>query len=267
MRRVLSIALLLTVLVGPPAALADSGGSSDPPGWRIAAGVQIYLGGYRRSSSPYTWRQMDASSGLDRFDRDLPIEKVIAGVRYRLYQRIGLGSTVLVWIPQRTREQLAFDGRAYVSRLLPAPSLDAAPPLDAGIVTVGTWFWTTTAWRPLRVTAQVPGPSGIVWATTTATPARLLIDPGDGSAPVVCDGPGRPWLPEHGDEATSECMHTFRHSSVLAPDGRAFPAVVSIEWQVTWTSSSGAGGVLAPITTTTGVPITVREIQAIVTSP
>lgn len=271
MPRTLSACIALLVMVaGQPAAGASGDGTSEPSTWRIAAGVQVYLGGYQRSSSPYTWRQMDRSSGLDRYEGDLPIEKVIGGVRYRLYQRTGLGSTVLVWIPQRTRQQLGFDGRAYLSRILPAPAVGLAPPAGAGIATVGTWFWTTTPWVPVRVTAQVPGPNGMVWATTTATPTRLVVDPGDGAlgdGPVVCDGPGRPWTPGLGDDAVSDCMYAYRHSSVLAPDGARFPAVVGIEWDVRWISSSGAGGALAPITTTTHVPITVREIQAIVTSP
>jgi hypothetical protein len=65
----------------------------------------------------------------------------------------------------------------------------------------------------------------------------------------------------------SQCMYTYRHSSVLADDGQAFRASMSIEWDVSWTSSTGASGVLAPMSTTTAAPIVVREIQAIVTSP
>lgn len=275
MSRIVSLGIALFVMLSSPALAAsdhsgDIGtGSSDPSGWTIAAGVQVYRGGYRRSSSRYTWRQMDAPSGLDRYDGDRPIEKVVSGVRYRLYQRSGNGVTTLVWVPERTAQQLGFDGRAYLARILPAPDVGTAPPPGDGIVTVGMWFWTTTAWEPLRVTAQVPGPQGTVWSTTTATPVRLAVDPADasGSTPFVCEGPGHRWAPGLGDEVASDCSYTYRHSSVLAPDGTAFPAVVSIEWEVSWTSSSGAGGTLDPITTTTRVPITVREIQAIVTSP
>ncbi len=235
----------------------------------------MYQGGWSGTRSACTWVLLDASAALDRFDRDQPIEKSLAGVPYRLYVRTCAASDQaiadqLVWIPQRSPDALAFDGRAYLSRIVPRPEIGAAPPTGAGIAQVGMWFWTGTPFEPMSVTAWVPGPTGVVWATTTATPVRLVVDPGDGelgTGPLVCDGPGEVWLPDYGDELVSHCMYTYRHSSVLADDGEAFRASVSIEWDVAWTSSTGASGVLAPMSTTTVVPIVVREIQAIVTSP
>ena len=250
-------------------------GSSDPGSGSIAAGVAVYRGGWSGTRSACTWALLDASAALDRFDRDLPIEKSLAGVPYRLYVRTCAASdqgTVdqLVWIPQRSPGALAFDGRAYLSRIVPRPEIAAAPPTGEGIAQVGMWFWTGTPFEPMSVTAWVPGPNGVVWATTTATPVRLVVDPGDaelGTGPLVCDGPGHMWRPEYGDDLVSQCMYTYRHSSVLADDGQAFRASMSIEWDVSWTSSTGASGALAPMSTTTAAPIVVREIQAIVTSP
>ena len=250
-------------------------GISDPGSGSIAAGVAVYQGRWSGTRSACTWVLLDASAALDRFDRDQPIEKSLGGVPYRLYVRTCPASDQgpadqLVWIPQRSPDALAFDGRAYLSRIVPRPEIGAAPPTGEGIAQVGMWFWTGTPFEPMSVTAWVPGPTGVVWATTTATPVRLVIDPGDGdlgTGPLVCDGPGEIWLPEYGDELVSQCMYTYRHSSVLAVDGEAFRASVSIEWDVAWTSSTGASGALAPMSTTTIAPIVVREIQAIVTSP
>ncbi|MGD9703340.1 MAG: hypothetical protein AB7Q42_00150 [Acidimicrobiia bacterium] len=232
--------------------------------------MTVYLGGWRGTRSSCTWDPLDASAALDRFERDQPIEKILDGIRYRLYVRTCAATDQLVWIPQRGPGALAFDGRSYLARILPRPEIGAAPPTGEGVAQVGMWFWTSTPWEPMSVTAWVPTPNGAVWATTTATPVRLVVDPGDGGlgdGPLVCDGPGQPWLPEYGDELASTCMYTYRHSSVLAEDRQAFRAGMTIEWDVWWTSSSGAGGELAPIRTTTPTPIVVREIQAIITSP
>ena len=235
----------------------------------------MYRGGWSGTRSACTWALLDASAALDRFDRDQPIEKSLAGLPYRLYVRTCAASDQgfvdqLVWIPQRSPDALAFDGRAYLSRIVPRPEIGSAPPAGEGIAQVGMWFWTGTPFEPMSVTAWVPGPTGVVWATTTATPVRLVVDPGDaelGTGPLVCDGPGQIWRPEYGDDLVSQCMYTYRHSSVLADDGQAFRASMSIEWDVSWTSSTGASGALAPMSTTTAAPIVVREIQAIVTSP
>ena len=120
----------------------------------------------------------------------------------------------------------------------------------------------------MSVTAWIATPSGVLWSTTTATPASLLFDPGDaawGTGPVTCSGPGTPWTTDRGATATSPdgCDYTYRHSSVRGPDGSTFPSVTTIVWSGSWTSSTGAGGVIGPIRTWTGVPVTVREIQAV----
>jgi hypothetical protein len=276
MRRAVRCAVALAVVVtavlarGAVEAHADEFGGSDQSSGSIAAGVQIYSGGWRGTGTSCTWKQMTASAALDRFDRDLPIEKVVNGVRFRLYERTCGSRVTLVWIARRAPRALGGDGRAYLSRILPAPVIATAPPAAHGVVQDDMWFWTPTAWQPMSVTAWIPGPMGPVWATTTATPARLVIDPGDrglGTGPLVCPGPGQPWAPELGDAAVSECAYAYPHSSVLAPGGHAFTARMSIEWDVSWTSSSGAGGALAPLRTAATTGVTVGEIQAVVISP
>ena len=268
----IAVAVIVTavVLSSAPAARADEFGGSDPASGSIAAGVQIYTGAWRGTGTRCTWKQMTASAALDRFDRELPIEKVANGVRLRLYERTCGTRVQLVWIAQRAPRALGLDGRAHLSRILPTPTIATAPPAAHGVVKDAIWFWTTTAWQPMSVTAWIPGPNGPVWATTTAVPGRLVVDPGDGglgTGPAVCTGPGQPWTPDLGDDAVSTCAYTYPHSSVLAPGVHSFPARMSIEWDVSWTSSSGAGGPLAPLRTSAAAAITVGEIQAVVTSP
>ena len=103
------------------AVVFDEFGGSDQSSGSIVAGVQIYSGGWRGTGTSCTWKQMTASAALDRFDRDLPIEKVVNGVRFRLYERTCGSRVTLVWIARRAPRALGVDGRAYLSRILPAP--------------------------------------------------------------------------------------------------------------------------------------------------
>ena len=73
-----------------------------------------------------------------------------------------------------------------------------------------------------------------------ATPTALVFDPGDGSAPVTCDGPGRPWTEADGSDPPSAgaCGYMYR---AVTPNG-PLTATTSIQWSVAWTSNVGAGG-------------------------
>ena len=150
---------------------------------------------------------------------------------------------------------------------IPKPSLGLSPPLSSLIVRFDTWLWTDPAsFAPVSVSSSVQTINGPLSATVTAEPLRLVFDPGEpGSAPVVCVGPGQPWLPIYGDDAESACMYSYRHSSEIEPSG-TFTARWSTVWRVTWTSSNGGGGVLADeYLTTTEMALTVKEVQVLVT--
>jgi hypothetical protein len=109
--------------------------------------------------------------------------------------------------------------------------------------------------------AQIPG----LAVTATATPGRLVFTPGEpGGDAVTCAGPGIIVRSADQFPATSPaCSYEYQHASSIA--GGKFAATLTIEWDITWTSSTGAGGTLAPATTTAGVAVPVREVQAIVT--
>ena len=140
-----------------------------------------------------------------------------------------------------------------------------SPPAGAGVVNVGVWLWTD-ARQFVRhsVTAWVPTPAGNVWSTTTATPVNLVFASGEpGAAPVVCAGPGTPWTDGEADDAVSDCMFTYRHSSSIAPAG-AFATTMSIVWHVNWAASDGTSGELPDLVTATGAQVTINVIQALV---
>ena len=94
-------------------------------------------------------------------------------------------------------------------------------------------------WRPVTVTATAAGVS----ATATATPTVLSFDPGDGSAPVSCTGPGRAWVfgqDKNFDPAPGGCSYAYPRSSYGFPEGMV-TATYAITWQVTWSATGRAG--------------------------
>jgi len=274
MRRMRAAAMVVVLLgwavfgaAGPAGADGSSGGgSSDPGSGSIAAGVYVYWGRWSGRHSSCVWTPYTGDTAVDdRLSHD-PVTKVVGGDRYTLFTQTCPGALErLVWIGPGTPRVLVGDARDALARRLPRPEPATAPDAVSVFVTVPMWFWTATAWADESVTAWVPTPTGgTVWATTTATPARLRLDPGDGSPVVECAGPGEPWTEGFGDEATSECSHVFQHSSLMAPDGAAFRGSLSIEWDVSWTSSTGGGGPLEPLVTSSPVTFQVGEIQAVV---
>lgn len=266
-RTIVTLAALVAAVTFSDASVqADSSGGAG--GGEIWAGVQ-------------TGRAPDAS-GTDasdcRWRPTLPHDAVIGGqgpvlrttggVTYQLFDRVCPTGTTLHWIPRLTPSALAEHAADLLRARLPGPRPGFAPAADGAVVHVGVWFWTDpTVWHPMSVTAWVPTPSGPLWATTTARPSALVLDPGDGelgTGPTTCPGPGDVWQPADGDTTASACSYTYRHSSAARASGR-FAARVAIEWRISWTSSTGDGGPLDGHTTWATQPVTVAEIQALVT--
>jgi hypothetical protein len=107
-----------------------------------------------------------------------------------------------------------------------------------------TWFWIDpAAWQPQRATDT----DGALTVTLVATPADLVIDPGDGSAPVDCHGPGTPYRPGHDDAwATSTCGHTYTTPSSRQPGGITTTRSTLV-WRFAWIASDGTTGTLADL--------------------
>jgi len=123
-------------------------------------------------------------------------------------------------------------------------------------VQLWTWVWAGE-WQPLARTVELRGVS----ATVTATPTSLSFDPGDGSAPVTCQGPGRPWTAADGSNPPSAggCGYMYRS---VTPDG-PLTATTSIEWSVEWTSNVGAGGAFPALSTQATSSFLVEQIQMV----
>jgi hypothetical protein len=190
------------------------------------------------------------------------------GVVWQLFFRDCGGQRQWVWIPNLSPQQLAPLARDQVTRLLPKPDAIFSPDFlhrtlnRFTLVRIPTLFAVPAAqWAPVSAQAQIPGLS----VTATATPGRLEFMPGEpDGATVTCVGPGL--IVRSADEFPANpppCSYEYQHASSIA--GGTFPATLTIEWDITWTPSTGTGGTLAPATTTVGVAVPVREVQALVT--
>jgi len=276
--RKLTIATVVVFLgaLSSEAHAGDSiGGSSTSTagitGNQIMAGIQYgATPGSSGASEDCEWSiaiPHDAHSG-----NGTAVQKVLGGTTYRLFEYTCLNrtpATTFHWIPQVSTAQLAQQATSVVYDNIPAPWGNFAPPARRGVVKLGTWFWVNPLmWVPVSATAGVPTPAGYISVTTTATPKKLIFDPGDGalgSGPVTCDGPGLPWLEMFGDTMSSKCMYTYSHSSSLHPSG-AFPAKLSVQWHITYTTSLGVRGTVGDFTFAASHQIVVREVQALVSN-
>lgn len=167
----------------------------------------------------------------------------------------GNSTGTVVWSPQRAPvDPVALARQALNYSPLPSPALGMSPSSDRDqLVNVPTWLWIDpTAWRPISANASAGG----VTVTTSAKPARVVWDPGDGGSPVTCDGPGTPYNPSH-PSATPTCTYTYRR-----PAERSI-VTATIEWSVRWTSSAGGGGDLGVVRRSGSVAVRVAESQAI----
>jgi hypothetical protein len=137
-----------------------------------------------------------------------------------------------------------------------------SPGIDVEQITgLPTWLWLDpTSFTGLSARAEIPG----FWVQVSAHPRQVIWDMGDGET-VTCAGPGTPYDPSVPDDTQStDCSHVYQHTSFDEPDGR-YSASVTVTWSVDWTSSTGAGGVLADASRTTTFELTVTERQAVVT--
>jgi len=186
-----------------------------------------------------------------------------------------------VWIPRQTGADLAPAVFDMAVKILPLPEPQLNPPKsnrhNFAFVQVPLWWWVPeNQWHPVSVTAGDHLPAGVpaVRVTVTAVPVELRFDPGDGSGSHGCRGPGMvpdTTDPHYLDFHQSACSYLYVHSSSIAGGDvadrvsgqRAFPASLSIVWQVTWVATDGTGGAFPDQLTTTAVPVAVAEVQAL----
>ncbi|MEY4365319.1 MAG: hypothetical protein RLZZ305_663 [Actinomycetota bacterium] len=253
-----------TVLKWDGVALAAEGGGTAGED-TVTAEVRD---GSHREGSACRWRPVTAVDPHSGSNRELPVTRTVGSEHETLYQRNCPrdADSWYQWVRDSTAARVTARASDTAMQKVSRLVFRTAPPADRNVVNVGTWFWVPRlAWRRVSATAYIVLPYGVFTVTVTATPHRLRFDPGDGSDAVWCTGPGRPWVPALGDRAESNCMHTYRHASDSRPDGR-FAARTSVEWLVDVSSNFGIAFPLPPIRTGLATPVTVRELQAVLSS-
>jgi len=145
-----------------------------------------------------------------------------------------------VWIRQESPTLLAATAMNDLqSRMLPAPQLLVSP-ASRMVVNLETWLAVADP-GPVSVTAAIPGLSVMLTAQVHST----VFTVSTGDTPTVqidCDGLGDRWAP--GAQARAPlCGYT---PIATHPDGATISA--ALRWVGRWSSSSGDGGELGPIT-------------------
>ncbi len=142
-------------------------------------------------------------------------------------------------------------------------------PAGRQTVNLNTWAWLDKAtFKPVSVTASVPALG--IFATTTATPTALHLEPGtqdanvypaSGACPINANGSiGTPYKTADGNNIPP-CGVTYLHATT---GGAPYSLRATITWRIRWTGSGGTGGNLPDGTFGTTVPVTVQEVQSVV---
>lgn len=267
-------AILFAVIAGTPIVAhagvggggGQGGGGSSEDGVITATVVHETDGSSSGGNdSDCTWTMENTSIGIPNLGTATwPVE--IDGVIHNLWRKACPNSVTWYSIPERQPEDLLPELLTQLrQQALPAP-VPVFEKLDAqfgwAYVQTPVDFRAGDAWRTVSVTASL----GPVWARVTATPRRLTFDPGDpaGPGPVTCegDGPLAPYVPE----TPGACSYTYRNaSSTSTLDGYHFSTQLTIEWSISWTSSTGAGGALEPYSTSSSALLAVAEVKGLVT--
>lgn len=159
---------------------------------------------------------------------------------------------------------------------LPTPAIHTNPDSLQGhspdtVVNFSTWLWLDPgAYRPVSVTASAGGVS----ATTTATPTGVVWDMGDANpsegipAGVVnCNGPGTPWSsavdPSGEGPDPSGCEYTYHYSTDNRPP---YIVTATISYDVSWRASTGQGGTLPGLQSSSTEDLNVDQIESVITS-
>jgi len=244
------------------------GGGGGSTGGVITAGVVFRSGGSTGNADGCTW---------ERVEGDL----VVSGNGSTSFPTTDAnGTTLNLWrkscpsredewflIPE-TRPQDLLSGllEDLKSKRLPDPE-----PTFLALDPVNNWAYVTvpvdfragaSSWRTVSVTASI----GPVWARVTASPRQLTFDPGDpnGPGPVVCGGSAP--VAGYDPAVPGQCSYTYRNASSISPyDGYHFVTTTTIEWAISWTSSTGAGGSLDPYSTSATALLAVAEVKGLVT--
>lgn len=131
-------------------------------------------------------------------------------------------------------------------------------PSDSQLVGLPMWMWLEEPWERLSATVSL----GDVWASVEAWPETSLWEFDDGTR-IWCDRGVAYDIGRRPSEQSSQCTHTFIHSSIWSTGGVEW-VKVTVTWGVAWHSSELEGEPLGSITRSAQFPVKVVEAQALV---
>lgn len=143
--------------------------------------------------------------------------------------------------PTPTRPVAGQLAQTAVGRLdlhTPQIRMSPEPPVPA-LVRLQTWFWLdANGWGndSESVTA------GNTTVTATVKPVSVIWETGEGTK--ICNGPGREWRKGLGQNATTDCGFTYKHTSASQPGGKYTVRTIvrySASWECTGDCSSNGG--------------------------
>lgn len=264
-------AVLVTLPAAPAVAGPGSGGGGGTGGSEegtITAVVRLRADGSSSGGGGCTWERVDGELGVENVgSTEFPFTDE-DGVTFNLWREIcpeSGGGWYL--IPETEPEDLL----PQLLEQLKSTRLPKPRPTFLALDPAHGWAYVTVpvdfraggdSWRTVSATASI----GPVWATVTATPVLLTFEPGDpnGPGPVECAGDSP--VAGYDPAVPGECSYTYRNSSSTSPyDGYHFETRTSIDWSISWTSSSGAGGALEPYSTSATSLLAVAEVKGLVT--
>lgn len=183
-------------------------------------------------------------------------------------------SELIHWVPNGSKPRYPqsispkiLAGYAYSEVKIPDTKISLNPDGEQ-TVNLPTWVWLDeTKFKPVKVTASLPGTG--LWATTTAKPVGLHLDPGtkdadvsptSGDCPIGDDGRiGTPYVKGSGRKSPP-CGVTYRRSTA---NTGAYQLKATLTWQISWEGSGGTGGTLPDGTFDSAVEVDVQEAQAV----
>lgn len=178
------------------------------------------------------------------------------------------GRIGVVWIPDGQNQPAApqidpevVARRAVDSMKLIGPKI--ANPRAGGKYVVGMpmWMWvdqTPTTYGPNSATATAGG----VTVTATAEVSLISWDMGDGTAAVVCNGPGTKYMPSMGKAPSPDCGHTYARPSSARADGE-FHGKATATWTVNWAVNGGGQTGTFTEVRQSAFEVGVREVQVL----
>lgn len=270
---VAALTAAVTFLCAVPAWAAPGGGGGQGSGAQsggvLSAGVTFAdSDGSGGGGDGCSWKRIDGDLTIENNEGTASWPRTdSAGLVYHLYEKRCGGEFAGLWEFPETDPEVLLDLalERLESSLIPEPE-----PVLAMLDPEYGWAYVQTpldfraggdSWRTVSVTAQL----GPLWATATAAPDTLTFDPGDPNGPPAVTCAGDAAIAAYVAEAPGECSYTYVNASSTSPyDGYHFLATFTTNWSVSWTSSTGAGGVLDGHESSATAEVAVAEAQGLV---